>query len=146
MAVDPLAKLVRLRKSRAETAERDLAALRVEKGKVEQSLQAERQRLNGLAGEYGQTELRLQGHNINSMAEFASVQGDLLAIRAMAQESQQQISQIEASLALFEKRIIAARKLWRDHENAHDRFVELSDEMKKRGLLAALATEEFMDS
>jgi flagellar biosynthesis chaperone FliJ len=146
MAQPSLDKLVKLRKTRADNAARDLAELRVKKTETEQKLEMARRQFSSNVQRYIQVERGFQAGSINSLPDFAAIQGDLVTARGMIDQSQVNISEVENELSLLEKRIDAARLAWRKHENAHERFVELTGEIKKGAMMRVLAAEEFMDS
>ncbi len=145
MAADPLGKLLSLRKIRVENAIADLTALRNEKAATEQRLAERRQQFQSLMDQHGAVLQHLQTADERTLSQIAAVQGDLMAVRAALQETQELIVAIEEEIGRLEKRISAARIRWKELERARDRCDELRSELKKRGLFKALAAEEYAE-
>ena len=139
-------KLIKVRKTRADNAARELSRVTAERDGVAAALNAERQKLQQIIQVYQQAEQGFQDNRVNSISSFAAVQGDLIDIKIEIHSSQLQIADIEEQLALADRRIVEARARWREKESAHDRFNELTSEIKKAAMMAALASEEFMDN
>ena len=129
-----------------ENAVRDLTELRAKKQEAEQRLRREHERFQGLLSQHAQVETGLYSAVGRSFAELAAINGDILAIRAIIQGCRNTIANIEEELGDIEKKIVEAREKWRQCERAHDRSNELSEELKKRDMMVALAREEFTDS
>jgi chromosome segregation ATPase len=145
MAVDPLGKLLSLRKVRVENAISDLTALTNEKASTEQRLAATRLQFQSLMDLHGAVLQHLQTADERTLSQIAAVQGDLMGVRVALQETQGQIVAIEEEIAQLENRIVAARSRWKELERARDRCDELRSELKKRGLFEALAAEEYAE-
>lgn len=139
-------KLVRLRKGRVEQAIRDLADLRNRREQMLGRLARARERFDILLLHYRETEAGLQSDDSRSLAEIAAINGDIDTSRQALFDGHNDIQAIEQDIAAIERRIIVARDLWRERERAHDRGSELSEQLKTREILAALAAEEFLDS